>query len=435
MTNGLKGMMILLLIAVCAAATWVGSSLMAARRTEAEMKAQQVKLKIAEEKRRTAEADEKAKAAEAKKADAMRAQAEAEKEKAVAARQERVQAKEEAQARLAAAEAEKAAKKAGERAAEAEAKRLTAAKAEADARRREKEAENKKMEWSVRQAEETRRAAEAELARTLAAKATAEAALKKSENDRKTAELTAAAERDRKLRLYRRAETSRAEMLELKRAEQLLALEESGLLTGQSEEPAKPENAEEEKPAQTNQAVLVAWKPEPSSQESADGTMAAHQELIDQARQVCSLKYMETFGPLIAEADREGRTAEAQRLRRALLSLLGDPVNAYVPLIEEALRKGLRDRAVRLCAEMVALVPQWRRVSVMAELLKRHTPRYGELLAGLTTQADFVRAFRKLYDEARLASPDSDERERATAELCTVLARYVPDYATHPAWR
>ena len=48
MTNGLKGMMILLLIAVCAAATWVGSSLMAARRTEAEMKAQQVKLKIAE---------------------------------------------------------------------------------------------------------------------------------------------------------------------------------------------------------------------------------------------------------------------------------------------------------------------------------------------------------------------------------------------------
>jgi hypothetical protein len=144
---------------------------------------------------------------------------------------------------------------------------------------------------------------------------------------------------------------------------------------------------------------------------------------------------METFGPLIAEADREGRTAEAQRLRRALLSLLGDPVSAYVPLIEEALQKGVRDRAVRLCAEMVALVPQWRRVSVMAELLKRHTPRYGELLAGLTTQADFVRAFRKLYDEARLASPDSDERERATADLCTVLARYVPDYATHPAWR
>ena len=200
------------------------------RRLELQARIQQDRLKTKEAEALAKEAEAKTKESEARKAEAerKRAEAAAEEKRAVVAakRQEEARAREQAAAATAAAKkatAEKAA-------ADAAAKKAAAEKAASDAARAEQEKRAAAEAVVLQRAEAERKTAEAARDEKLAATRIAEAALAKSANERKAAEAAAAAEHDRKLRLYSRASLSRAETVALQRAERRLALEEAGLL-------------------------------------------------------------------------------------------------------------------------------------------------------------------------------------------------------------
>ena len=392
------------------------------RRLQLQRQAQEAKLKA-----RQAEAEEKAaearrEADEARKAEARQKTAEADAKKAAALAEEKRLKVEELKAQRTASETAKAASE--------------AAKAAADAKAAAEDAVLRKLEAE-------RKLAAAKAAETADARRIAEAALAKSEVERKTAEANAAAERDRRLRMYQRAGTSRAEMLALKRAERLLALEEAGLLpedgAGEGEAAAaQPAPAAEEQPA-TNAAVAVNW-PDPATAETPAGARLAEwtqrrQAREGQARRRRTRSYIRSFGELIAAAEKEARAADAAHYRRTLVALVPEYVDVYADLVEEARQAGRAEEAGRICDALMALVPDWQRVTVVAKLIGRDEAYYSKALAGRVTKGEFVRAFRKLYDAARRDKGDMDERDRKVAHICQVLATYVPGFESEPDWK
>lgn len=392
------------------------------RRLQLQRQAQEAKLKA-----RQAEAEEKAaearrEADEARKAEARQKTAEADAKKAAALAEEKRLKVEELKAQRTASETAKAASE--------------AAKAAADAKAAAEDAVLRKLEAE-------RKLAAAKAAETADARRIAEAALAKSEVERKTAEANAAAERDRRLRMYQRAGTSRAEMLALKRAERLLALEEAGLLpedgAGEGEAAAaQPAPAAEEQPA-TNAVVAVNW-PDPATAETPAGVRLAEwtqrrQAQEGQARRRRTRSYIRSFGELIAAAEKEARAADAAHYRRTLVALVPEYVDVYADLVEEARQAGRAEEEGRICDALMALVPDWQRVTVIAKLIGRDEAYYSKALAGRVTKGEFVRAFRKLYDAARRDKGDMDERDRKVAHICQVLATYVPGFESEPDWK
>jgi hypothetical protein len=294
----------------------------------------------------------------------------------------------------------------------------------------------------VNRAEAGRLTAEEELAGAAAAKAVADAALKKSENELKTAQANAAAEHDRKLRMYRRAESSRAEMLELQRAERALAMEEAGLSPTAEAAPSADADAvpaEGAQPAETNAVVSVAW-PEPEASSSpATAKLAKETDAtasnVRQEQRRHARDYVATFGAMIDRANREGRPQDAAHYGRMLMTFVPDYATVYIELVDEARAAGRDEDALRSCAALMALEPDWKRVGTMVRLLERNEGYYSRALAGITTKDEYVKAFKRLYDEARRSTADRDEREAAMERLCRVLATYVPDFEKSSEWK
>ena len=430
MSNGVKLAVLLLLAVLCGAGCFVGLALLKNHQLAQETKLRETKLKTAEQNRRAAEAAEKEKALAEKAAKAQ--EAENLKERQETARQEA-----EAKAKAAIAAEEETKRLA------AEAERQKAEAKQSEAKRKELEAQRALEEVALKRATEDRKKAEAEAARLAAAKATAEAALAKSENDRKTAEANAAAEHDRKLRMYRRAETSRAEMLELQRAERALALEESGAsledIQAAMNNPLSSETGTEADAPQTNAVVNVTWRksggeimPVTAELSKAETTYvdASRQRIKSHARD-----YVVLFGKLIDRADRDGHVQDAVRFREMLVTFVPDVAIIFCERIKEARAAGREDDAKKACADLIALMPDWKRVGTMVELLVRDEEYFSKTLAGLVTKDEYVKAFRRLYDKARRSNADRDEREEKMERICKVLATYVPDFESSPEWK
>ncbi|MGN0851793.1 MAG: hypothetical protein ACI4Q3_00260 [Kiritimatiellia bacterium] len=410
------------------------------RRQELQQKARETRLKEKEEARREAEANEKAKTAEARAAEAKMKTAQAEKERAErqldAKKQEAANEKARQDAAVKAkaqAEAERAASEAAKAQAEAATVRAQAEKAAADAKA-------KAEALALRRASEERQKAEAERERALAAKAIADAALAKSENDRKAAEANASAEHDRKLRMYKRAETSRAEMLELQRAEKLLAQEEAGVRVDEDEDgTAGAEPAAPDAPPASNAVVTVAWPETSGCETPAQAKVSSLNRMLDDkaaaVRRQRARQHVAKFETLIDQALKEQRPADAAYYRKTLASLVPEYVSVYAELVEEAHAAGREDEAGRLCTSLMALPPDWARMGVIVALITRNEAYYSRLLAGRVSRDEFVKAFRKLYDQARRDKGERDERDEKVAHICSLLATYVPDYERNPEWK
>jgi hypothetical protein len=427
--SGTTGTALLLAsLAVLGAGAYFFKTTQENRRLELQAKAKQTQLKIKEADVKAKEAAAREEEAKARQRDGERRIKEAEAAKAEADIAARRQEAEAARAKI---EADKTA-----------VARAEAEKAASDAARAAAERKAAAEGLAMKRAEAERAKAEAELARVAAAKKIAEAALAKSENEVKAAEANAAAERDRKLRMYRRAETSRAEMLALQRAERMLALEESGALSEADQEPdfdasgdsgARPDEA-------TNVVVKVDWPADAASAPAADSVavdacrkMAAAANAEDGRR---AREYIATFGALAGRADAEGRPVDAAYYRRTLTSLVPEYVDVYAELIDEARRKGGREKdEARYVTELMATIPAWRRVAVCESLLQRDEAYFSRALAGRMSRDEYVKAFRKLYDKAMRDKGDRDERRGNMARICKVLATYVPDYERSPEWK
>lgn len=410
------------------------------RRLELQARTQQDRLKTKEAEARAKEAEAKTKESEARKAEAdrKRAEAAAEEKRAVVAakRQEEARAREQAAAATAAADAA--------------AKKAAAEKAASDAARAEQEKRAAAEAVALRRAEAERKTAEAARDEKLAATRIAEAALAKSANERKAAEATAAAEHDRKLRLYSRASLSRAETVALQRAERRLALEEAGLLAPEdnagdggmapAEEAAgNTAGAAADGNAPTNAVVAVTWPEARPDATPAGAKVAEIQRKIDDthrtAQNRAARRRIADFGRRIDQAVSEGRLADAAHERRALVSLVPDYVDVYIGLLDEA--RAANDEAAqkKRLDELVALVPDWRRVAVLVRLIQHDEAFYSRALAGRVEKDDYVKAFRKIYDAARRDKGDRDERDEKVAHICRVLATYVPDFERSPEWK
>ena len=437
-------LMLVALAAVGAGAYFFKTSQMTRQLTlQAQTKQNQLKAKEAEQKAREAEA-RTAEAEKLQKESELKIKA-AEEAKAASELAAKKQEAENLKAQKAADEAaaEKAA--AAQAAAEAETEKAAAQKAAADAARAETEKKIELEQLALKRAEAERAKAEAEAVRLEAAKKIADAALEKSANELKAAEANAQAERDRKLRMYRRAETSRAEMLALQRAERLLALDEAGALTAADLETAGEDDPPGAEAAaggapKTNAVVKVDW-PEANDQ----GTPAeakvneisqklGAQSSADARRRMRD--YIRTFDALAERATAEGRAADAAHFRRTLVELVPDYVEAYATLIDETRQAKDREKdAGRLVTNLLALVPDWQRISVCEKLLLRDEAYYSKALAGRIDRDEYVKVFRKLYEQARRDKDDRDERRAKMAHLCEVLSIYVPEFEKSPEWK
>ncbi len=336
-------------------------------------------------------------------------------------------------------------------AAEAATKQANAEKAKAEAAKAASEAKAKVEELALKRAEAERKTAEAKRDETLAAQAIVKAAAEKSENERKEAEANAAAERDRKLRLYSRASLSRAEMVALQRAERMLALEESGHLararaeagveddTAADEGDAEAETGETTGAPETNAVVAVTWPPAKLPEPPDGEKVAALQKKLDDARLREHVRgarrCIAVFGERIDRAVAEGRLVDAESDRRALVSLVPDYMDVYVELIDEARKAGNEAVQGKRLDELIALMPDWRRTALFVRLLGHDEAYFSRALAGRIEKDEYVRAFRKIYDAARRDKGDSDERDEKVAHICRVLATYVPDFETSPEWK
>lgn len=406
----------------------------------AQQKAKEAELKTREAEERTASAEARAKADERKIKEAEAAKAA---DELAAKKQDAENLKAQKEADDAAAEKAEA-----EALASAEAtKKAEAEKAAADAAKAEAEQKAALEALALKRAEAERARAEAEKAKTEAAKKIAEAALAKSENELKTAQATAEAERDRKLRMYRRAETSRAEMLALQRAERLLALDEAGALTAADLEAgaaAGTAPTEQAQPAategKTNAVVKVDWP------EAATGKTPADEKVLEIAQQMDektsaearrrTRDYIKSFGALADEATQQGRLVDAAHYRRTLTALVPDYQDVYAELIDEVRQqKGQEKEEAHLVKSLLATVPKWQRVAVCERLLLRDETYFSKALAGQVDRDEYVKAFRKLYDQAMRDKGDRDERRAKVAHICEVLSTYVPDFERSPEWK
>ncbi len=429
---------------------------MTQRTRQAELKKAEAELRL------KAKAEDAKKAqAEAKTEEAKKAQAEAEAERktaeantAQAKRDETKQAIELKAKETAASEAAAKQAAAEKAAAEAAAKQAVAEKAKAEAAKAASEAKAKEEELALKRAEAERKTAEAKRDETLTAAAIVKAAAEKSENERKTAEANAAAERDRKLRLYSRASLSRAEMVALQRAERLLALEESGHLAraraevgaegdtaaaaDEDDTAATDETTTTEAP-KTNAVVAVTWPPEKMPEPPDGEKVAALQKKLDDARLREHVRgarrCIAVFGERIDRAVADGRLVDAQSDRRALVSLVPDYMDVYIELIDEARKAGNETVQGKRLDELIALAPTWRRTALFVRLLTHDEAYFSRALAGRIEKNEYVRAFRKIYDVARRDKGDRDERDAKVERICRTLATYVPDFETSPEWK
>lgn len=427
------------LVGVVGCGVFLFKNVQETRQRELALQTQNVKLKVRESARQEAEANEKAKAAEAKAAEARRRQAEAERERAAKDLQSKRQEAETAKARKAAADAESAKAVKARAAAEAETARANAAAKRAEAEKSVAEAKAKAEEVALKRAVEERLKAEAEFARAAAAKAVADAALAKSENERKTAEANAAAEHDRKLRMYRRAESSRAEMIELQKAERLLAMEEAGVAMPQTEQAAEADMADNAAAAPTQTVVSVQW-PDVAAEKGEVASGLAMRDLALDARErrerrLAAREHVGRFMKLVESAVRDGRSADAAYYRKTLATIVPNYPLVFTELMEDARKAKRQDMAETYCSDLMALTPDWARVGVMVDLIDRDETYYSGMLAGRVSKEEFVKAFRKRYDRARRNKGDRDEREEEMESICRKLAEYVPDFERSPEWK
>lgn len=445
--SGTTGTVVMLLaLAAVGAGTYFFKTVQTNRKLELQAQTKQVQLQQKEAEQKTREAEARTAEAEARQKEAdrkIKASEEAKAETLLAAKKQEAKNLE---AQIAADEA--AAKKAEalQAAADAETAKAEAQKAAADAARAEAEQKAALESLALKRAEVEAKKAADELARTEAAKKIAADALEKSENERKIAEANAQAERDRKLRMYRRAETSRAEMLALQRAERLLALDEAGALTAADLENAMASANEaanaasaEGTPA-TNAVVKVDWPAEASTESPStvkEGEFAKKiEEKASEDSRRRAREYVHTFGDLAATAAQQNRPADAAHYRQTLVALVPDYVDVYAELIDEARQaKDKTEEEARLVSDLVALVPAWQRVTVFGKLLQHDEGYFSKALAGRVTREEYVKTFRKLYDLAMRDKGDRDERRAKMAHLCQVLATYVPDFEKSPEWK
>ena len=286
-----------------------------------------------------AKARERATQNERKRAEAERAKSENERKAAEsnAAAKKQEQENVEAKRRLAQEEAVRAEKAAA--AAAAEQKRLEAEKAASEAKAKELAEKRAKDELTLKTAAELRAKAEAEAERAVAEQKKAEAAKAKSEDDLKAAEALAAARRDEKLLMYKRGGVSEAERREVQRAEKMLRLFESGLLTPENlaaanripteEELAQNTPEEEEDPAMAEEKKKLAEKapppppPDPMDEKLKELGMARGRRLAEERRRV-SEAVAARIEPLLRAAEEAGRTRDVAYYRSVLQSLIPD---------------------------------------------------------------------------------------------------------------
>ena len=118
------------------------------------------------------------------------------------------------------------------------------------------------------------------------------------------------------------------------------------------------------------------------------------------------------------------------------MELVPDYVEAYATLIDETRQAKDREKdAGRLVTNLLALVPDWQRISVCEKLLLRDEAYYSKALAGRIDRDEYVKVFRKLYEQARRDKDDRDERRAKMAHLCEVLSIYVPEFEKSPEWK
>ncbi len=286
-----------------------------------------------------ASAREKTTRNEAKKAEAEKAKSENERKTAESkvAAQKQEQENLAAKRKLAQEEAVRSEKAAI--AAAAEQKRLEAEKVASEAKTKELAEERAKREVAQKIAVEQREKAEADAARALAEQKKAEADKAKSENDVKAAELRAASLRDEKLLMYKRGGVSEAERKEVQRAEKMLKLWESGMLTPENlaaanmlptlEELSQPTPAQEEDPTiaeeQKKQKEMETPPPppDPKDEKLKELGMARHRRLDDEKHRV-SEDIVARIEPLLRAAEESGRTRDADYYRTVLKSLIPD---------------------------------------------------------------------------------------------------------------
>ena len=286
-----------------------------------------------------AQAREKATQNERRRAEAERAKSENERKAAESNAAAKKQEKEnvEAKRKLAQEETVRAEKAAA--AAAAEQKRLEAEKAASEAKAKELAEKRAKDEVTRKVAMEVRATAEAEAERAVAEQKKAEAAKAKSEDDLKAAEALAAARRDEKLLMYKRGGVSEAERREVQRAEKMLRLFESGLLTPENlaaanriptaEELAQNAPEPEEDPALAEEMKTLAEKapppppPDPMDEKLKELGIARGKRLAEERRRV-SEAVVARIEPLLRAAEEGGRTRDVAYYRSVLQSLIPD---------------------------------------------------------------------------------------------------------------
>lgn len=276
---------------------------------------------------------------EAKKAEAERAKSENERKTAEsnAAAQRQEQENIEAKRSLAREEAVRAEKAAV--AAAAEQRRLEAEKVASEAKAKELAEKRVKDEVTRKVAADARATAEAEAVRALAEQRKAEAEKEKSENDIKAAELRAAALRDEKLLMYKRGGASEAERKEVQRAEKMLKLWESGMLTPESlaaanriptaeelsqQEPVQEEDptiAEEKKKLEENRPPPP--PPDPRDERIKALGVARDKRFLDERSRVTG-DIVARIEPLLQSAEKDGRMRDVAYYRSVLQSLIPD---------------------------------------------------------------------------------------------------------------
>ena len=300
------------------------------------------KLREANEEARANEAEarakEKATLNERKKAEAERAKSENDRKTAEsnAAAKKMEQENIEKKSMLAKEEAVRDEKAAA--ASAAKQKELEAEKVASEAKAKALAAERANREIAAKIEAEQRAKAEADAARAQAEQKKAEAEKEKSATDAKAAELRAAALRDEKLLMYKRGGVSEAERKEVQRAEKMLKLWESGMLTPENlaaatmlpsiEEVSQPSPENEDDPAVAEEKEKIKKVeppplPDPRDEKIKELGMARHKRLDDEKRRV-SEDVVTRIEPLLRAAEESGRTRDAEYYRSVLRSLIPD---------------------------------------------------------------------------------------------------------------
>ncbi len=329
---------------VCGSGSFITNSILENRRIRLQNEKKSLQLKTLEAETAKAQAEQKAKEADARKEENAKKRAEADRQKASDNLAAKKIEKDNLIQRAKTAKAEADAKQKAKVAADAEAAKLAAQKAASEAKRKELEAKSGFEQLALKRAETERDKAIAEETTVLAKKKIADAALQKSENELKIAKENAAAERDAKLRLYHRAEGSRAEMKEIRRAERMLAAmeaaergefgmlaeqasaeqgQDSAELTPVEQEQMDGEDAEKENPKLNLVEEVV--EVDPLDKEIEAGIVELSRN-ISEAQQKVKQSYQRTLETLIKKAQKAGNAHDEKYYKRVLESLLKDKI-------------------------------------------------------------------------------------------------------------